>query len=99
MKKFTKNFFAIKDNTLNQKLGAIIDSKAFKVQEGKMKEELQILSDDILKFYAACFCGGRIPQAAALATTLGWFLGIANRDCHWRLSLGMFSIYCHLPKK
>ena len=63
MKKFAKNFLAIKDNTLNQKLGAIIDSKAFKVEEGKMKEELQILSDDILKFYAACFCGGRIPQA------------------------------------
>lgn len=40
MKKFSKNFFAIKDNTLNQKLGAIIDSKAFKVEEGKMKEEL-----------------------------------------------------------
>ena len=63
MKKFSNNFLAIKDNTLNQKLGAVIDSKAFKVEDGKMKEELHILSDDILKFYAACFCGGKVPQA------------------------------------
>ena len=40
LKKFMKNFFAIKDNTLNKKLGDIIDSKTFKTPEGNMEREL-----------------------------------------------------------
>ena len=32
-----KNFFAIKDNTINKKLGDIINSKTFKTPEGKME--------------------------------------------------------------
>ena len=51
-----KNFFAQKDNTINQKLVDIINAKKFKTPEGKMGRELQILSDDLLKFYADCFC-------------------------------------------
>ena len=34
MKKFVKNFFEIKDNTLTRKLGQIIDNSNFKVFEG-----------------------------------------------------------------
>ena len=56
LKKFMKNFFAQKDNTINQKLVDIINAKKFKTPEGKMGRELQILSDDLLKFYADCFC-------------------------------------------
>ena len=63
MKKFAKNFFAIKDNTINKKLLEMIESKTFQASEGKMGEELQILSDDLLKFYADCFCKGSIKSA------------------------------------
>lgn len=58
MKKFAKNFLAVKDNTLNKKLGTIINEMGFKMEEGKMTRELQILSDDLLVFYADCFCKG-----------------------------------------
>ena len=37
MKKFAKNFFAIKDNTVNKKLIDIINSKTFKTPENKME--------------------------------------------------------------
>ena len=40
MKKFAKNFFMIKDNTLNKKLGSIINDMTFKMEEGKMTREL-----------------------------------------------------------
>jgi len=63
MKKFAKNFFMIKDNTLNAKLSQIINEMSFKMQEGKMTRELQILSDDLLTFYADCFCRGNKRQA------------------------------------
>ena len=63
MKKFVKNFFAIKDNTVNQKLGEIINSKTFKTPDGKMEPQLQILSDDLLRFYADCFCKGNTSSA------------------------------------
>ena len=63
MKKFAKNFFAIKDNTINKKLSEIIQSKTFQVAEGKMGEELQILSNDLLRFYADCFCKGSVSRA------------------------------------
>ena len=63
MKKFVKNFFAIKDNTVNQKLGDIINSKTFKTPDGKMEPQLQILSDDLLRFYADCFCKGNTSSA------------------------------------
>ena len=40
LKKFMKNFFVIKDNTLNQKLSDIINAKQFKTPGGKMSREL-----------------------------------------------------------
>ena len=55
LKKFTKNYFAIKDNTINQKLVQIIDQTSFKIEEGKMTRQLEILSDDILSFYSDFF--------------------------------------------
>ena len=58
MKKFVKNFFAIKDNTITKKLSSVIDDMTFKMEEGNMTRELQILSDDLLTFYADCFCKG-----------------------------------------
>ena len=63
MKKMAKNFLMIKDNTLNKKLGMIINEMTFKMEEGKMTRELQILSDDLLTFYADCFCKGNVRQA------------------------------------
>ena len=63
MKKFVKNFFLIKDNTIDKKLSQTIDDMMFKLEEGKMTRELQILSDDLLKFYANCFCKGNLRLA------------------------------------
>ena len=63
MKKFVKNFFMIKDNTVTKKLSSIINEMSFKMEEGKMTRELQILSDDLLTFYADCFCKGNKRQA------------------------------------
>jgi len=63
MKKFAKNFFAIKDNTINKKLLAMIKEQTFQASEGKMGEELEILSNDLLKFYADCFCKGSLKSA------------------------------------
>ena len=63
MKKFVKNFFAIKDNTLTKRLQKEIETMSFKMEEGKMTRELQILSDDLLTFYADCFCKGNMRQA------------------------------------
>ena len=63
LKKFVKNFFAIKDNTIKEKLTDIVKSRKFISEEGKMSEELQILSSDILRFYADCFCKGNISTA------------------------------------
>ena len=63
MKKFVKNYFLIKDNTITKKLSEIIDEQNFKMEEGKMTRELRILSDDLLTFYADCFCKGNIRQA------------------------------------
>ena len=63
MKKFAKNFLMIKDNTLNKKLEKIINEMSFKMEEGKMTRELQILSDDLLTFYADCFYKGNMNQA------------------------------------
>ena len=57
-KKFVKNFFMIKDNTVTKKLSSIINEMSFKMEEGSMTRELQILSDDLLTFYADCFCKG-----------------------------------------
>lgn len=63
MKKFVKNFFMIKDNTLTKKLSQVINDSAFKMEEGKMTEELGLLSDNVLEFYADCFCKGNKFQA------------------------------------
>ena len=63
MKKFVKNFFLIKDNTIDKKLSQIIDQMTFKIEDGKMTRELQILSNDVLNFYADCFCKGNLRQA------------------------------------
>jgi len=40
MKKFVKNHFAIKDNTVNKKLGLEINQMSFKMQDGKLTREL-----------------------------------------------------------
>ena len=40
MKKFIKNHFAIKDNTINKKLSEEINSMSFKMPEGQMTREL-----------------------------------------------------------
>jgi hypothetical protein len=56
-----KNYFAIKDNTLKNKLQQLIDSKYFKIDEegnDKTSEELRMLSDNLLTFYADCFHKG-----------------------------------------
>ena len=63
MKKFSKRFFVIKDNTIKGKLSSVINEMSFKMEEGKMTKELQILSDDLLTFYADCFCKGNRSQA------------------------------------
>ena len=63
MKKFVKNFFFIKDNTITKKLSSIIDECSFKMEEGTMTRELEILSDNLLTFYADCFCKGNKSQA------------------------------------
>lgn len=61
LKKYVKNYFAIKDNTIKNKLQLLIDSKYFKIDEegkGKTSEELRMLSDNLLTFYADCFHKG-----------------------------------------
>lgn len=61
LKKYVKNYFAIKDNTLKNKLQQLIDSKYFKIDEegnDKTSEELRMLSDNLLTFYADCFHKG-----------------------------------------
>ena len=40
MKKFLKNFLMLKDNTLDKKLGNIINETSFKMLEGEMTKEL-----------------------------------------------------------
>ena len=40
MKKFVKNFFVIKDNTINKKLLTVVDEMSFKMEEGNMTKEL-----------------------------------------------------------
>ena len=40
LKKFVKYHFAIKDNTINKKLGEEINNMSFKMQEGKLTREL-----------------------------------------------------------
>ena len=53
----------IKDNTINKKLSQIIVEATFRMAENKMTYELQILSDDLLKFYAEIFCNGNLSKA------------------------------------
>ena len=65
MKKFVKNYFVLKDNTINKKLGEEINNMSFKMEEGQMTHELKILSDDLLTFYADVFCKGNLKQAKA----------------------------------
>jgi len=40
MKKFAKNFFALRNNTINKKLSSEINEMSFKMEEGKMTREL-----------------------------------------------------------
>ena len=40
MKKFVKNHFAIKDNTINMKLDDLIKKMSFKMEEGEKTREL-----------------------------------------------------------
>lgn len=64
LKKFVKNFFAIKDNTIKSRLSQIIDSKSFQMVEGdKTQAELKMLSDSLLTFYADVFHKGNKSEA------------------------------------
>jgi len=63
MQKFAKNHFLIPDNTINTKLHQTINETSFKMEEGQMTKQLQILSKDLVTFYANCFCEGDAIQA------------------------------------
>ena len=65
LKKFCKNFFVNKETPVKKKLLDILATKNFEPVEGKMNEELLILSADVLKFYADCFCNGNLESARA----------------------------------
>ena len=40
LKKFVKNFFSVKDNTIDKKLSQLIDQMIFKIEANKMTREL-----------------------------------------------------------
>ena len=57
LKKFVKNHFLIKDNTIKKKLEQIVESKQFKRKEElQSTKDLKMLSDGVLTFYADMFC-------------------------------------------
>lgn len=58
LKKFIKNFFKIKDNTIKKKLEQIVESKEFNRKDSKSNRDLRILSEGLLQFYADMFCDG-----------------------------------------
>ena len=66
LKKFVKNFFEEKGEKTNVRnaLTQIINAKTFKSTDDEMNDELKILSHDMLKFYADCFCKGNIHKAS-----------------------------------
>jgi hypothetical protein len=56
LKKFVKNFFLIKDNTLNKRLTQIIEQKQFKrLANHKSSRDIKILCDSIITFYGDIF--------------------------------------------
>lgn len=64
LKKFMKNFFLIKDNTMNKKLESIIDEKEFKKKDkGRGAHDLKLLTSGVLKFYADMFCKSDVTEA------------------------------------
>lgn len=64
LKKFIKNFFLIKDNTLKLKLIDIIEGKEFvKKDTGKGSQDLKMLTDSVLTFYADMFQKGSKKKA------------------------------------
>ena len=65
LKKFTKNFLHVADNTLDKKMELVLEESSFKMDSGKMTRELQILSNDLLSFYANIFCKGNLKVARA----------------------------------
>ena len=58
LKKFMKNYFKIKDNTIKKKLEQIVESKEFNRKESQSNRDLRILTEGVLKFYADMFCNG-----------------------------------------
>ena len=68
LKKFCKNYFKIKDNTLKKKLELVINSKQFKRSDKKTgrARDIKMLSDSILRFYADMFQNGEIKQARSV---------------------------------
>lgn len=51
-----KNYFMIKDNTINKKFSKIIDETTFKLKaDGSSATDLMTLSDNVLTFYADMF--------------------------------------------
>ena len=65
LKKFNKNFLRVADNTLDKKMELVLEETSFKMDSGKMTRELQILSNDLLSFYANIFCKGNLKVARA----------------------------------
>lgn len=65
MKKFNKNFLLVPDNTLDKKMEQVLEEASFKMDRGKMTQELKILSKDLLSFYADSFCKGNLKKARA----------------------------------
>ena len=55
----------VPDNTLDKKMEQVLDEASFKMDSGKMTQELKILSKDLLSFYADIFCKGNIKEARA----------------------------------
>ena len=51
-----KNYFEIKDNTIDKKFNQVINKMEFKMKEdGTANRDLNILSDNLLTFYADMF--------------------------------------------
>jgi len=82
LKKYTKNFFAIKDNTIKTRVHQIIESKHFKVADGSAtQQELAMLSDSILQFYAMVFHDGN--KNAARSELNAQHNQIRAKDSSW----------------
>ena len=58
-----KNFFAIPDNTLNNKLTQILSQRQFLVGKNEVSKDFSILSNDLLELYSTIFFKGNVNKA------------------------------------